>query len=121
MSDLEEALRDLRRELARLRGEEMQRGLPQLLTLERTAYELSCSPTTVKALIRKGIIVQRKIPGHHPRIPVSEILRLARADEPKARSATSRRPAKRSGRASSPAVEAEKVRAALRKPRKKTR
>jgi hypothetical protein len=116
---LEETIRSLMREVQLLRADlQRQAQRPVILSKKRAATELSISLSKLKTLIRTGEISVCEV-GRTTMVPASEVARLAEARKSRTAPVPSRsRPA--TARKASPAAarsEADKIRAALRKPR----
>ncbi len=75
MEGWEQALRELREEISRLRGE-VQAPLPTVLSKNRAARELSISRKTLDRMIKRGVLGQVPLLDGFG-IPASEIRRLA--------------------------------------------
>jgi excisionase family DNA binding protein len=80
MNNVEEQLAELNREVRKLveRLEIGTSSLPQLLTYQRAAHELSVSLTKVRRLIKAGVLPTIKL-GGRKYIPSREIERIARS------------------------------------------
>jgi hypothetical protein len=69
-------LRQVLEEIRLLREERTVKGLPTFLSLEDAAREMSVSERTLRRMVRNGQVLPATI-GSSPKIPVSELRRLA--------------------------------------------
>jgi hypothetical protein len=115
-STIEEAM-SIEQELRALRAEIVRgRGLPTLLTLERAAWEMMISVSTLRQLIKAGRVVESNLDEGRKsrRVASSEVLKFAPRDGPKL-PAPRGGGRKKSSSAGSPRDEAQTVRDALKK------
>lgn len=115
---LQEVVEQLLAEVRSMKGQ-LDKKLPTVLSKKHAAQELDISLSKLKGLIRKGEIRVCEV-GGTTGVPASEIRRIAesatRAGQPVRRSASSRRV--RGPKPTDGMTEAEKIRAALRKPKR---